>query len=280
MHAHNAAMHLERSLPLVLQQDYPTFEVLVVVDNCTDLTVERLQLMEQSWPSLRHLILPSSSWHPDRHRLAMALGAKSASYDWIMALQPDFAPHSTHWLRLMAEALGNDTESVISFCGFEDNDEDSSKAKFYSVFEQQLCLPFYRPSCDDSNVLTRRDLVLHDSPIIIQPLLHPQASVHRVIPYGDLWWKQYKNALRRSLASRGWELRTLHFLSVWSHPVILVLCIALSLLTWWWAGIIPYALHIIVTAFSLNSFARRVGEKKFYFTYWWQTLTMPLEQWK
>ena len=116
--AHDEAHHLRQLLPLLLEQDYPQFEVIVINDNSTDNTEEVLKQLEDSHPNLYHSFTPSTARYISRKKLSLTLGIKASRYDWLVFTEVDCRPASNQWLRTMARNFTADTDIVLGYSGY------------------------------------------------------------------------------------------------------------------------------------------------------------------
>lgn len=104
--AHNEAIHLEQHLPLLLAQDYPSFELIVVNDASTDETAivldkwaatdSRLHIVTIKSGTQR--LLPGKKW-------ALQHGVAAAQYESLLLTDADCRPASDQWLSLMSLPL-------------------------------------------------------------------------------------------------------------------------------------------------------------------------------
>jgi len=103
--ARNEAPNLQKHIPLICQQKYSNFEVVVVNDASTDNTEFVLRELEKKYSNLRHTII-----HPDKKfdhgkKLAMTIGIKASKYDNLVLTDADCAPAGNLWLSGMVEKL-------------------------------------------------------------------------------------------------------------------------------------------------------------------------------
>lgn len=116
---------LRKNLPLILEQDYPDFEVIVVDDNSTDETADILQQLQARHPRLRTTFVPPTSRRISHHKLALTLGIKATSNDWLVFTEADCHPVSDQWLRsLAAQTLQPSDDSrqpaaVVGYTGYD-----------------------------------------------------------------------------------------------------------------------------------------------------------------
>ncbi len=116
--ARNEEANLRANLPLVLEQDYPDFEVIVVDDASTDGTADLLRDFRQQYPHLR-----TSSIKPNVHiskgkKLALTVGIKAARHEWILLTDADCRPAGRQWLSLMQRNFSGDTGIVLGYGGY------------------------------------------------------------------------------------------------------------------------------------------------------------------
>lgn len=132
---HDNARELEQHLPLMLAQDYPDFQVVVVAEKGDSETEDVLK----RFASDRHLYytyIPESSRYMSRKKLAISLGVKAAKSEWILLTEPTCAPVSDQWLCKMSAHCNDDKNLVI---GYSNYNKDTSA---YKRFEQ-LRTSFY-----------------------------------------------------------------------------------------------------------------------------------------
>lgn len=116
--AKNEANNLQMFLPTVLEQDYPSFEVIVVNDCSEDETADLLDQMKKDYPHLR-----VSTIQPDLHfshskKLPMLIGIKAAANDNLVFIDADCKPVSDKWLSSVAKGYGNGADIVLGYGGY------------------------------------------------------------------------------------------------------------------------------------------------------------------
>lgn len=117
--AHEESENLRRSLPAILEQDYPQFEVIVINDGDTDESEDYLKILEERYSHLYHSFVPDSSRYISRKKLAITLGIKASKYDWLVMTHADCLPQSDQWLRLLARNFTSRTQVVLGYSGYE-----------------------------------------------------------------------------------------------------------------------------------------------------------------
>lgn len=136
---------LRENLPLLLEQQYPCFEIILVDDNSSDDTADILQQLQARYPHLRTTFIPPSSRRISHRKLALTLGIKAARYPWLCFTDVDCRPQSPCWLSSLMRHVATDedaqqTDAVIGFTGYDPESGLSAYLRRYDAFLQQLRL--------------------------------------------------------------------------------------------------------------------------------------------
>ena len=139
----NAARALETSIPQMLQQDYPDFQIILVNENSEDDTADVIKRLAQSDPRVRHTYVPDTSRSIEPRKLALTLGIKAARSEWVVIAEPDALPVSHRWLRTLAVRCTEATDAVMGLCLVRENDDEPRAAicrASYECLAEQLRL--------------------------------------------------------------------------------------------------------------------------------------------
>lgn len=117
--ARNEEENLERFLPRVLEQEYPSFEVVVVNDSSTDGTENLLSELSVRYGHLRYTSIPRNEKFLHGKKLAVTIGMKSARYDHVVLTDADCYPVSPFWLQHMASRFTEKKQIVLGYGGYE-----------------------------------------------------------------------------------------------------------------------------------------------------------------
>lgn len=114
--ARNEENNLQSYLHTLLNQDYPTFEVIVVDDGSEDNSHTILEQYSQQDPRLYHTFVPHGARVISSKKLALTIGIKAANYDYILLTDADCRPESRRWIReMIAGFQAKETEIVLGF---------------------------------------------------------------------------------------------------------------------------------------------------------------------
>lgn len=164
--AHEQCDVLRRHLPAFLEQDYPAdYEVIVVDMNSTDDTLPMLENLQRRNPNLHIVCLPDSARDVSPLRLALTLGIRSASNEWLVLSKADCIPASPHWLSHMISTCEArpETQIVLGQSRFVDGHGwHGLRCRFFRARQQWLHLHYAKRNgayrCDGTNLCYRRSL--------------------------------------------------------------------------------------------------------------------------
>jgi len=111
--ARNEAQNLARNLPHFLNQNYRSFEIVVVNDNSTDTTEKLLLYLQKKYSNLRLISLNTAT--PPGKKAALAAGINAAANEVLLFSDADCFPATPNWLRDMQYALKGEKEIVLGY---------------------------------------------------------------------------------------------------------------------------------------------------------------------
>lgn len=114
----NESENLQKMLPLLLAQDYPTFEIIVINDGSTDESYALLQTFEAKHSNLYHSFVPEGVKYLSRKKLALTIGIKAAKHDVLLFTDANCYPSSTQWIASMARNFIPGIDIVLGFCSY------------------------------------------------------------------------------------------------------------------------------------------------------------------
>jgi len=117
--ARNEYMNLAENLPLILQQDYPNFEVVVVNDNSDDESNFLLQDLAQEFKNLSIVTISQTLNFFSGKKFPLSIGIKSAKHELLLLTDADCKPQSSQWLRQMQRNFTAGTDIVLGYGGYE-----------------------------------------------------------------------------------------------------------------------------------------------------------------
>lgn len=113
--ARNEEENLRKNLPLVLQQDYPEFEVIVVNDASGDNTEDVLRELKAEYSHLRYSNIEENVHQRSGKKLPLTVGIKAARHEWVLLTDADCKPAGSLWLEKMQRNFNKDTGIVLGY---------------------------------------------------------------------------------------------------------------------------------------------------------------------
>ncbi|NDW19346.1 glycosyltransferase [Dysgonomonas sp. 216] len=111
---------LEVLLPVVLNQDYPDYEVIVVNNGFTEETDTLLKYLQNSYKHLYHTFLPQRAEKDSlRKKMALTIGIKAAKKDVLLFTEANSVPVGDKWIKSMMQDMTEDKQVVLGYCFFE-----------------------------------------------------------------------------------------------------------------------------------------------------------------
>lgn len=109
---------VEERLPLILAQNYPDFEVVIVYVGHDSDFYEDLVRLKQSFPLITTTKIHLDPRFPISRKMALNVGIKSAHNECMVFTSTDACPETDRWLSLMAKGFTRG-EIVVGYCGVE-----------------------------------------------------------------------------------------------------------------------------------------------------------------
>ena len=113
--AKNEYQNLLHNLPLVLEQDYPDYEVIVVNDASDDDSIELLNSLSRKYKHLRIFDLERDLNFFTGKKFPLSLGIKSARHEILLLTDADCRPASPQWIRLMVANYDEQAGIVLGY---------------------------------------------------------------------------------------------------------------------------------------------------------------------
>ncbi len=117
--ARNEVKNLENYLPLILAQDYPNFEVVVVNDRSWDGTADLLEGFLKKYDKLKVVTVADGDKFIAGKKFAVTMGIKAATHEWLVFTDADCIPSSQNWLRGMQTSSNSQTEIILGYSPYQ-----------------------------------------------------------------------------------------------------------------------------------------------------------------
>ncbi len=117
--ARNELKNLRANLPLILEQDYPNFQVIVVNDCSWDESEKALEEYEDAYPHLKVVTLQEQERYKHGKKFALSLGIKAAVNETLLFTDADCYPSGKNWLKEMTKNISDQKDIVIGYGAYE-----------------------------------------------------------------------------------------------------------------------------------------------------------------
>jgi hypothetical protein len=118
MFSENTVFVEEQLVPLILSQEYHTFEVIVVYVGCDKDFFEDLQGLSKFYPRFIVTKIEQNLRLPISTKAALNVGIKAAHYEHLVFSTTEAYPLSNRWLALMAKGFTRG-DIVVGYCGLK-----------------------------------------------------------------------------------------------------------------------------------------------------------------
>lgn len=137
--ARNEAVRLQKNLPLILEQDYPDFEVVVVNDNSNDDTEVLLMNMSSLYPHLVVRTITQESNIMQGKKYPLTVGIRAARHEVLLLTDADCTPVGKYWIQKMATLPDKNMDIVLGYAPYQKYENFLNKFIRYETFLNGLC---------------------------------------------------------------------------------------------------------------------------------------------
>ncbi len=117
--AKNEDHNIVNFLPLVFEQEYPEFEVVVVNDCSFDNTGDILNEMAKKHTNLKVVTIIENEHHAHGKKVALMMGIKGATHEHLLLTDADCYPTGKDWLKNMMQQFTPETDIVLGYGAYE-----------------------------------------------------------------------------------------------------------------------------------------------------------------
>jgi biofilm PGA synthesis N-glycosyltransferase PgaC len=116
--ARNESVRLKKFLASVLEQNYSSYEVIVVNDCSWDETGEVLEDFSKKYSHLKIVTIKEQEKYRHGKKFALTLGIKAASNEYLLMTDADCMPAGKNWLKKMQWNFTGDKEIVLGYSSY------------------------------------------------------------------------------------------------------------------------------------------------------------------
>lgn len=117
--AKNEAENLQQFLPLIIQQEYPDFEIVLINDASHDNTLNIMESFAKKNRNIKIVNVENIEVFWGNKKYALTLGIKAATNDFLLFTDADCKPVSKHWIATMSRHFSNTKSIVIGYGAYK-----------------------------------------------------------------------------------------------------------------------------------------------------------------
>ncbi len=117
--ARNEEANLIELIPIIMEQEFQKFQLIVVNDSSWDDTADILKALQVSYPSMHIIEINEDKQIMQGKKFALTLGIKAAMYDVVLLTDADCRPTSSNWITEMTRGVGERKEITLGFSGYK-----------------------------------------------------------------------------------------------------------------------------------------------------------------
>lgn len=118
--ARSEAKNLMELVPVLFEQDYPQYEILVVNDRSWDDSLDILEALKIKYPALRIITIEENERHHfSGKKMAVTLGIKGATHEHLVFTDADCRPVHKYWLKHMAKGFVQGKTIVLGYSPYK-----------------------------------------------------------------------------------------------------------------------------------------------------------------
>ncbi|MCI9843988.1 glycosyltransferase [Flavobacterium pectinovorum] len=117
--AKNEEENVKKYIPLLAEQNYPDFEIVLIDDASSDETLEVFEQFESQYPNVRLVKVKNNEAFWGNKKYALTLGIKASTKDYLLFTDADCYPTSKEWITAMTSQFTMNKTIVLGYGGYE-----------------------------------------------------------------------------------------------------------------------------------------------------------------
>ena len=113
--AKNESENLKEFLPLLLSQDYPSFEIVLINDASYDDTLEIMEAFAEKHFNIKIVDVKNTEAFWGNKKYALTLGIKASKHDYLLFTDADCKPVSKYWIKEMSSHFSAEKSIVLGY---------------------------------------------------------------------------------------------------------------------------------------------------------------------
>jgi glycosyltransferase involved in cell wall biosynthesis len=117
--AKNEEENVSKFIPVLAEQDYPDFEIILIDDASSDNTLEVFEAFEKQYSNIRLVKVANNEAFWGNKKFALTMGIKAAKKDYLLFTDADCYPTSKDWITSMSSQFTLHKTFVLGYGAYE-----------------------------------------------------------------------------------------------------------------------------------------------------------------
>jgi glycosyltransferase involved in cell wall biosynthesis len=117
--AKNEEENVKKFIPLLAEQNYHTFEIVLIDDASSDNTLEIFEEFEKQYDNVKLVKVENNEAFWGNKKFALTLGIKAAKYEYLLFTDADCYPTSKDWITSMSSQFTAQKNIVLGYGAYE-----------------------------------------------------------------------------------------------------------------------------------------------------------------
>lgn len=117
--AKNEEENIKNFVPLLLEQNYPDFELVLIDDSSSDNTLEIFEELEKKHSNIKLVKVKNNETFWGNKKFALTLGIKAAKNEYLLFMDADCYPNSKEWIKEMSSNFTLKRTIVLGYGAYE-----------------------------------------------------------------------------------------------------------------------------------------------------------------
>ena len=134
--AKNEEENVKNFIPLLAEQNYPDFEIVLIDDASSDETLEVFEEFEKQYANIRLVKVQNNEAFWGNKKYALTLGIKASKKDYLLFTDADCYPTSKDWITAMTSQFTMNKTIVLGYGGYAKKERSflNKVIRFETVF--------------------------------------------------------------------------------------------------------------------------------------------------
>ena len=117
--AKNEAENAANFIPILANQDYPNYEIILIDDASSDNTLEIFEAFEKQYSNIRIVKVENNEAFWGNKKFALTMGIKAAKNDYLLFIDADCYPSSTKWISEISSNFTMQKTIVLGYGAYD-----------------------------------------------------------------------------------------------------------------------------------------------------------------